>query len=217
MPAFAARLYDMLTNVKGVNKSFEEIADFIGTRLQEGRLLDAGTGPGRLIIEISKLNPGIDLYGLDISPAMLAIARKNIRTIKEIDLRIGNITKTGFADNFFDCIVSTGSFYNWDEPVDGLNEIYRILKPGKTAYIFDSQRDYNKQQLKHRLTENLSGYSFFRRKISAFFLRKQLTMTYSIPEIKDIIDHTRFSKSYAIHEIELGNLPIFVRMELTKG
>jgi ubiquinone/menaquinone biosynthesis C-methylase UbiE len=216
MPAFAAKLYDSLTSVKGINKSFEEISDFIGTLLKEGNLLDVGTGPGRLIIEISKKNPQIDLFGLDISPSMLAIARKNIRTIKEVDLRVGNIMKTEYDDNFFDCIVSTGSFYNWDTPVDGLNEIFRILKPGQTAYIFETRKDYNKRLLKSRLTENLKDYSFFRSKISSCFLRKQLRMTYSVPEFDAIISQTKFGKSFSIHEVELGNLPIYVRLELKK-
>ena len=216
MPAFAARLYDNLTNIKGVNKSFEEISDFIGTVLKEGNLLDVGTGPGRLIIEISRKNPLIDLFGLDISDSMLAIAKKNIRSIKKVDLRLGNITKTDYPDDFFDCIVSSGSFYNWDSPVEGLNEIFRILKPGHTAYIFETRKDYNKKLLKQRLAENLSDYSFLRKKISVYFLRRQLSMTYSIPEFEALINRTKFSNRYSIQEVELGNLPFYVRMELKK-
>ncbi|OFY54964.1 MAG: hypothetical protein A2Y87_02790, partial [Bacteroidetes bacterium RBG_13_46_8] len=194
MPAVAARLYDNLTSVKGINKSFEEIADFIGTRFKEGKLLDAGTGPGRLIVEISKKNEGLDLFGLDISESMLAVARKNIRSIKKVNLQQGNITKTGYHDDFFDCIVSTGSFYNWDRPVEALNEIYRILKPGSKAYIFDTYKDYDRKALKPRLAENLRDYSFFRKKISSFFLRKQLNMTYSVPEYEAIIKQSKFCK-----------------------
>ncbi|OFY62170.1 MAG: hypothetical protein A2V64_00880 [Bacteroidetes bacterium RBG_13_43_22] len=67
MPSFAARLYDNLTSVSGVNRSFEEISEFISTLLKQGSLLDIGTGPGRLLREINKRNPQIDLYGLDIA------------------------------------------------------------------------------------------------------------------------------------------------------
>jgi ubiquinone/menaquinone biosynthesis C-methylase UbiE len=216
LPAILARFYDKLTNIRGINQSFEEISDFIGTCLKEGKLLDVGTGPGRLIIEISKKNPLIELYGIDISESMLAIARKNIRSVLHVDLRTGNISKTDYDDGFFDCIVSTGSFYNWDNPVEALDEIFRILKPGSTAYIFESRRDYDKNLLKKRLKQILKGYSFFRKRISTFFLKKQLAMTYSLAEFEGLISHTRFSKSYVIREVELGNLPVFVRMELTK-
>jgi ubiquinone/menaquinone biosynthesis C-methylase UbiE len=217
MPAFAARLYDNLTSVKGIDRSFEEIADFISTRLKEGKLLDAGTGPGRLLVEISKKNPGLDLFGLDISESMLALARKNIRSIKKVHLKAGNITKTDYTDDFFDCVVSTGSFYNWDKPVEALNEIYRILKSGSTAFIFDTHKDYDRKLLKSRLAENLSEYSFFRKSISIFFLQRQLSMTYSIPEFDAISKQTKFCKSYTLQKIELGNLPVYMRLELRKG
>jgi len=216
MPSFAARLYDNLTSVKGVNKSFEEIAFFITSFLKHGKLLDIGTGPGRLLYEINKCNPQIELYGLDISEAMLEIARKNLQSVNNIDLCTGNIVKTDYQDNLFDCIVSTGSFYNWDRPVDGLNEIYRILKPGTTAYIFESYKDHNKEIFCSHLKANLKGYNIFRKALSKYFLMKQLKMTYSIKDFDDLIKQTKFYSSYKIHQIELGNLPIYLKIELRK-
>lgn len=162
MPLFGARLYDNLTSVKGVNKGFEEISVFINSFLKQGKLLDIGTGPGRLLFEINKRNQQIDLYGLDISSSMLDIARQYLRDIKNVDLRVGNIVKTEYQDNFFDCIVSSGSFYNWDKPIEGLNEIFRILKSGKSAYIFETNKNYNKELLDSRLKENFKGYNFIR-------------------------------------------------------
>jgi ubiquinone/menaquinone biosynthesis C-methylase UbiE len=124
--------------------------------------------------------------------------------------------KTAYRDNFFDCIVSSGSFYNWDKPTEGLNEIFRILKSGKTAYIFESNKNYNKELLESRLKENLKGYSFLRKTLSKYFLRKQLRMTYSMTEFEEIIKQTEFRRCYNIQQIELGNLPIWLRIELKK-
>jgi ubiquinone/menaquinone biosynthesis C-methylase UbiE len=216
MPSFAVRLYDNLTSDKGVNHSFEEISTFIIKYIKQGKLLDIGTGPGRLLLEINKRIPQIDLFGLDISASMLDLAKQNLREINNVDLRVGNIVKTEYQDNFFDCIVSSGSFYNWDLPVEGLKEIFRILKPERTAYIFESHKDYNKELFNLRLKENLKGYNFIRKKISKHFLKKQLKMTYSIPEFDEIIKRSDFKKRYNIEQIELGNLPIYVRLELRK-
>jgi ubiquinone/menaquinone biosynthesis C-methylase UbiE len=216
MPSFAARLYDNLTSVRGVNKTFEDISEYITSFLKQGRLLDIGTGPGRLLLEINKKIPKLDLFGLDISSSMLDIAKHNLKSIESIDLRVGNIVQTDYTDNFFDCIVSSGSFYNWDRPVDGLNEIYRILQSGKTAFIFESNKDYDKALLNSRLRENLKGYNFIRIKLSKYFLRKQLRMTYSISEFDRILKQTKFVNNYKINQIELGNLPIYVRLELIK-
>ena len=216
MPSFAARLYDNLTSVKGVNKSFEEIASFLSSFLQNGRVLDVGTGPGRLLAEVNKRIPQVELYGLDISASMLQVAEQNLRHIDNKDLRLGNITRTDYQDNFFDCIVTSGSFYNWDKPVEGLDEMFRILKPGKTAYIFETCRDYNKKLFDSRLNDNLRGYSFPRKVLLKYFLNRQLRMTYSLPEFDQVIKQSKFRNSYKIQQVDLGNLPVYVRVDLKK-
>ena len=216
MPSFGAKLYDNLTSVKGVNKGFEEIADFIDKKLEQGKILDIGTGPGRLLYEINKKNPSFNLFGLDISKSMIDVARQNLKSVKDVDLRVGNIVNTEFQSDYFDSILSTGSFYNWDRPIEGINEIFRILKSGRTAYIFESTKDYDKTLLKSRLKNNLEGYNFFRRLFSKHFLDKQLRMTYSNNEFDEIIKQTKFKDSYKIEQIELGNLPIYIRLDLQK-
>lgn len=144
LPILAARLYDNLTSVKGINKSFEEISLFVDDHVKQGRLLDIGTGPGRLLYEIHKNTPNLDLFGLDISASMLRIARKNLKNIENLDLRIENVSQTDYPDDCFDMVINSGSFYNWDKPVEGINEIYRILKLGQSAYIFETYKNFNK-------------------------------------------------------------------------
>jgi ubiquinone/menaquinone biosynthesis C-methylase UbiE len=216
MPIFAARLYDNLTSIKGVQNSFEEISFFIDGIVKRGKLLDIGTGPGRLLYEIYKRNQEIELYGLDISASMLEVAKKNLSEVKHIELSVGNISSTGYNDNFFDCILSTGSFYNWDNPVESINEIFRILKPGKTAFIFDSYKDYDPELLSAGLKYNLKSYNPVRRFISIRFLKKQLAMTYTLDEYHELVKKTMFRNNYQVRPIVLGNLPVYVRIELSK-
>ena len=40
-----------------------------------------------------------------------------------------------FRDNYADIIISRGSFRFWKDKVKAFGEIYRVLKPGATAYI----------------------------------------------------------------------------------
>jgi ubiquinone/menaquinone biosynthesis C-methylase UbiE len=216
MPTFAARLYDNLTGIKGVNKGFEEIAEFIVEKGIQGKLLDIGTGPGRLLLEINKSDPTIELFGLDISASMLEVSGQNLKHLNNVDLKVGNITNTNFPSDYFDCIVSSGSFYNWDNPVEGIKEIYRILKHGHTAYIFESFKDYDQKLLSTMLKENLKGYRYIRKILSKYFLNRQLRMTYSLNEFDEIVRQTDFKTQYKIVKTELGNLPIYVRIELNK-
>jgi len=216
LPLFAAKLYDNLTNIKGINKSFEEIAGFVGNILGQGNILDVGTGPGRLLVEISKRVPQLKLFGLDISKSMIDLAKQNLTIVSDADLRVGNISLTDFQNDFFNCIVSTGSFYNWDNPVQGLNEIFRILKPGRSAFVFDTYQDYEKKTFQNCLEQNLKGYNFFRKTISKYFLRKQLRMAYSLNDYYRISEKTKFRDSYEVQPVILGNLPIYVKLELKK-
>ena len=214
MPLFAARKYDRLTDVKGVNNSFSKMAGYVATQHTQGRLLDVGTGPGRLLLELKEQIPGIELHGLDISASMLKIARKRVG--EDVDLKLGNITKTDYPNDYFDCIVCSGSFYNWDNPIEGLNEIYRILKPGQKAFLFETTRDYDPELLGINLHNNLAEYGQLRRIMSIMFLKKQLKMTYSTAEYNQLVLRSKFRDSYSIVRDVLGSLPIYVRIELTK-
>lgn len=214
MPLFAARLYDKLTNNRGVNNSLTKISKIIGGTLREGQLLDVGTGPGRLLPEIKNQIPQLELHGLDISAAMIKIARKKLGTY--VDLRVGNIVKTDYPDNFFDCVVSSGSFYNWDNPVEGVNEIFRVLKPGRTAFVFETTTDYDPDMVRINLQNNLQDSGLIRRILSPLFLKKQLRMTYSLSEFEEILMHSEFKNSFKIERDVLGNLPVYVRIELNK-
>ena len=216
MPGFAARLYDNLTRVAGVSRGFREIAKFLAGRVPAGKLLDVGAGPGRLLREIRLTNRTIDLFGLDISRAMIDLARTNLRGLHGIDLRVGNITATDYPSDFFDCVVSTGSFYNWDRPVAGLDEVARILKPGSRAYIYESVKDYDRDLFEVSLARNLEDCGGIRAAVSRYFLNKQLGMTYFTDEMHQLIRQSGFADTYRLERIEVGGLPIYVRIDLSK-
>jgi len=48
---------------------------------------------------------------------------------------VGVAEKMPFPDGSVDLVVSRGSIFFWDDPVKGLQEVYRVLRPGGTAYI----------------------------------------------------------------------------------
>lgn len=215
LPGFAARLYDLLTQARAIHLQHQEIAQELMKRIQKGRLLDIGTGPGVLLREVHRLNPEIELFGLDISDAMVALAQKNLSDLTA-DIRLGNIRKTDYQDDHFDLVTCTGSFYLWDEPVRGLNEIHRILKPHGLAVLFESYRDFDRLAMKQALCRNLQGESLLYRIISPFFLKKQLRMTYTVEEMTQMVQQTRFAGKFNIEKTSIANLPVWMQVTLDK-
>lgn len=215
LPAFAAKLYDGMMQGIATKMQYKEIAQDLVSCIKSGRLLDVGTGPGYLLREIHKLNPGIELYGLDISDSMVKQAGRNLAGIK-VDLQCGNIRATKYENDHFDLVTCSGSFYLWDHPVESLEEIHRILKPGGAAYLYETHRDIDKQNLWRKMQENLQGDRLIRKIFAPRLFIKQIGMTYTKAEIAEIIGETKFAGSYEINEITIYNLPVWVRVKLEK-
>jgi ubiquinone/menaquinone biosynthesis C-methylase UbiE len=115
------------------DKLYEDIAEKISDTLQQGRVLDVGTGKGRLPIKIAQRNSGLEVYGLDISDHEIEAARKSSATLglpSAPRFEVGDVSSLSFKEEYFDLVVSTFSLHHWPDQVGGLNEIYRVLKPG---------------------------------------------------------------------------------------
>jgi SAM-dependent methyltransferase len=104
-----------------------------------GRVLDVGCGPGRLAIPLAR--HGLDVTGLDLDPAMIERARINAGRALGDDRRpsfvVGDAASLAFPDGSFDLVVSTMSMHHWEDPIAGLREIARVLRPGGRALVWD--------------------------------------------------------------------------------
>ncbi len=102
MPGFGAHMYDWLAGrPRTMQLTVHEIARDLTSRIPGGRLLDVGTGHGRLLAEIRRIRPEIELYGLDISEATVRVASRNLAGL-DVDLRCGNIRSNEYGSEFFD-------------------------------------------------------------------------------------------------------------------
>jgi ubiquinone/menaquinone biosynthesis C-methylase UbiE len=215
-PRFAAGLYSRLTKTSPLQQQYQEIASHLTDQIHGGRLLDIGTGPGWLLLEIHKLNPGLQLYGLDISQAMVELARQNLTGVTT-NLKLANVNATGYEDDFFEAVVCSGSFYLWDQPEQGLEEIHRILKPGCSAHLFETNRDHDRAAYKAALKVNLEREGLAMRLFGPLLLAKALPMAYRPDEVKTIVERTSFAGRCQIENVTLVGLPIWMHIQLTKG
>ncbi len=133
--------YDFLNHFLslGIDKLWRKAAI---NKLKKDRpkiILDIATGTADLAIEALRLNPD-KVFGVDISVDMLEIGKKKIkqrRLTDKIELLEGDSEKLIFSDNKFDAVTVAFGVRNFENLQQGLQEIYRVLRPGGKAVILE--------------------------------------------------------------------------------
>ncbi|MGW6916393.1 class I SAM-dependent methyltransferase [Kitasatospora sp. NPDC054939] len=98
-----------------------------GTPGGAGPVADVGCGPGWVTDHLRQL--GLDAYGLDLSPAMIALARA---AYPELRFELGSLTALDATDGSLGGIVARYSLIHTPpgELLDILREFHRALAPG---------------------------------------------------------------------------------------
>ena len=101
------------------------------------RVLEVGTGPGFFAILLREL--GCEVTAVDLSPAMLAEARKNAGPLADgICFLEMNAEALSFADESFDAVVSRNLTWNLPHPDRAYSEWARVLKSDGLLLNFDA-------------------------------------------------------------------------------
>jgi ubiquinone/menaquinone biosynthesis C-methylase UbiE len=143
IPWPATILYNTLSGTEIFRRHYDLVADDVARYGAAERILDIGSGPGRLLLALRQAFPHAALVGVDISPSMVAQARRNIERdggAGGIDVRAASAEGLPFPDGTFDRAISTGSLHHWEAPLAGLAEAHRVLRDGGYALIYDLVR-----------------------------------------------------------------------------
>ncbi len=94
------------------------------------RILDIGCGKGYLMFDFTKVVPGIEVYGLDISEYALGDAKEEVKD----KITLGNASKLPYEDKEFDFVYSLNVLHNLHcyELDEALREMERV---GKNKYL----------------------------------------------------------------------------------
>ena len=94
----------------------------------EGDVLEIGIGTGR---NLPHYRDDVRLTGIELSPAMLEIARARARELgRQVDLRVGDAQALEFADDSFDTVVCTLSLCTIPDDRAAVAQVRRVLRPG---------------------------------------------------------------------------------------
>jgi SAM-dependent methyltransferase len=115
----------------------EQIVRDLDLGTKEGVGIDLGSGPGTLILELCE-RTRLHWVNADINPHFFPHFYRQAQDRgfgHRVSALFADAHALPFRDNYADIIVSRGSFHFWQDKRRAFSEIYRVLKPGATAYI----------------------------------------------------------------------------------
>ena len=140
---------------------------WLGERAR-GRVLEVAVGTGR---DLPHYPAGVTITGIELSPAMLAIARQRAAGLgREVDLREGDAEHLPFGDSSFDTVLCALSLCTIPGPATAIAEMNRVLVPGGRLLLLDHVAStwppiYAAQWLLERITIRSAGEHFTRRQL----------------------------------------------------
>ncbi|MGC4806233.1 class I SAM-dependent methyltransferase [Micromonospora sp. DT233] len=141
--------------------------EWLGARAR-GRVLEVAIGTGR---NLPHYPADATVTGLELSPAMLAIARQRAATLaRDVELRLGDAEHLPFDDAAFDTVVCALSLCAIPDPAAAIDEMRRVLVPGGRLLLLDHVAStwppiYAFQWLLERQTIRYAGEHFTRRQL----------------------------------------------------
>ncbi len=95
-------------------------------------VLDCGCGPGGITVGLAeRVAPGT-VVGVDIEPSQIASATRYAtrRGVTNVRFQTGTVYSLPFPNEVFDAILLHGVLEHLKDPLQGLAEVSRVLKPG---------------------------------------------------------------------------------------
>lgn len=122
-------------------RTAENSAGFLLPHLSKGMsLLDVGCGPGNITADLaSRLGDG-PVIGIDLSEEVIELASSQYDTVTNPNLsfEVGNVYEVDYLDDHFDVVYAHQVLQHLSRPVDALQEMKRVLKPGGTLAVRDA-------------------------------------------------------------------------------
>ncbi len=102
-------------------------------------VLDIGCGPGLLLKDIAAMVGENGLAaGVDVSDSMIALSKARCTKTAQVRIELADATNLPFADETFDCVVSTQTLEYVEDLTKTLSEARRVLKPDGRILIVDT-------------------------------------------------------------------------------
>ncbi|MDQ1858088.1 class I SAM-dependent methyltransferase [Chryseobacterium sp. WLY505] len=130
-----------MMNATNISMTLESIKTLVIE--DEQQILEIGHGNAAHLKSIMSLAKNLRYTGIDISETMHNEAKRlNKEFESEADFVLYEGKRLPFRDRSFDKIFTVNTVYFWENPVEFLNEIYRVLKDDGTFVLTFGQREF---------------------------------------------------------------------------
>jgi demethylmenaquinone methyltransferase/2-methoxy-6-polyprenyl-1,4-benzoquinol methylase len=139
--SIAAR-YDLMNRLfsAGIDMNWRKKTIRLLQKDNPKKILDMATGTADMAILACRLLHPEKVTGIDLSAEMLELGKKKVEKegfATKIELLKGDGEAISFPDNSFDAVTVAFGIRNFENLVDGLKEIHRVLKPGGRLLILE--------------------------------------------------------------------------------
>ncbi len=130
--------YDRINQVMTLNmdKNWRQIVYNLSMQDNPKKIIDIATGTGDIALCFA--NDDVEVIGIDNARQMLDIANQKKSSFKNIQFQLEDAENMSFENNSFDVATVGFGVRNFEDLNKGLNEIKRILKPGKKLIILET-------------------------------------------------------------------------------
>lgn len=130
--------YDRINKVMTLNMDQNWRQTVYNLSMQENpkKIIDIATGTGDIALCFA--NDEVEVIGVDNAKQMLDIANQKKSSFKNIQFQLEDAENMSFENNSFDVATVGFGVRNFEDLNKGLNEIKRILKPGKKLIILET-------------------------------------------------------------------------------
>ncbi len=104
------------------------------------KVLDLATGTADVALELAKDPRITTIEGIDPSKEMIEVGKEKVKDKSlenKISLEVGNGEDINRQDNSYDITTIAFGIRNYGNPLQGLKEKYRVLKPGGISLILE--------------------------------------------------------------------------------